>query len=621
MRRQVSTVDAPRTKVGVLGSASNLTNAIVGAGIIGIPYSVKQSGLLVGSMLLVLVGALTDKSLRTVVELAARHPKLRGLGVRTYEDLVSVPFGRTGRMFILSSMLVLAYGAMVAYLLIVKDNVPTILGIVQDGGGDDVQGVTWRREGVMVLASLFVMVPLSLTRDISELACTSLVSVVADVVLVVIVCANAPVRQSLDEAGGIEAVLKEHWIDSGLFVGLGVLSTALACQQSSFLIAGTLSNPTANRWSQVTGLSLSTATALSLLFGVVGYLGFLGETQGDVLNNFDGDGDDATTSTRMFVKTARALLSVTMFLTYPMESFVARHVLSQLFFNGGLEDVVPSKDETTAKLIPEQQRTGSWRCPTFFKIGRREWVTLGLYVLCLVPALIVDDLGPVLSLTGSVGATGIAYIAPGLVYLGLNGDDLLSRIQAWLETRERQRKRQSNSNNNDREGDEIELPVVGDSTAKIAQQSPLGGTEAVDFGSVVTRIREFEGKPWWWWPVGMPLWLSIASTGATGCQEFFRDFHGEEEELGGGENATATSFRNFEDDEGVEDADHRDAYVAADDQVVSCCCTGDRGVSPSSSSTSSTKKCDYVYSAVSIVFGVVAAVAGVASNAYVQLTK
>ena len=49
---------------------------------------------------------MTDKSLRILVELANFHPKLKGLGVHTYEDLMSIPFGRAGTLFVLANMYV-----------------------------------------------------------------------------------------------------------------------------------------------------------------------------------------------------------------------------------------------------------------------------------------------------------------------------------------------------------------------------------------------------------------------------------------------------------------------------------------------------------------------------------
>jgi sodium-coupled neutral amino acid transporter 11 len=81
---QVSNMSMPNKKSGLIGTGGNLVNSIVGAGIIGIPYAMKQSGIVVGLVLLVLVAYLTDKSLRMIIELACFHPKLKKLGVLTY---------------------------------------------------------------------------------------------------------------------------------------------------------------------------------------------------------------------------------------------------------------------------------------------------------------------------------------------------------------------------------------------------------------------------------------------------------------------------------------------------------------------------------------------------------
>jgi len=64
-----------------------------------------------------------------IVEMASFHPRLKGHGVLTYEDLMMMPFGIMGHHFILGSMLITSYGAMIAYLLIVKD---TLVSIVEN---------------------------------------------------------------------------------------------------------------------------------------------------------------------------------------------------------------------------------------------------------------------------------------------------------------------------------------------------------------------------------------------------------------------------------------------------------------------------------------------------------
>lgn len=89
-KRQISNITPPQTRSGLGGACSNLINSIVGAGIIGIPFALKESGLIAGVMLLLLVSYFTDKSLRMLVELASFSYKLHGRGVLTFEDLLSV---------------------------------------------------------------------------------------------------------------------------------------------------------------------------------------------------------------------------------------------------------------------------------------------------------------------------------------------------------------------------------------------------------------------------------------------------------------------------------------------------------------------------------------------------
>jgi solute carrier family 38 (sodium-coupled neutral amino acid transporter), member 11 len=280
MRRNSSSAAAlatPTKKSGLFGASSNLVNSIVGAGIIGIPYALNQAGLIVGVALLVAVAYSTDKSLRMLIELASFHPQLRHCNVKTYEDLARIPFGSIGSNCVLAAMFIMAYGAMVAYLLIIKDTIPVVLGL-----GDSF----WSREFVMTVSSALFILPLALLRDMSALACTSLLSVTGDAILVGLIMLYSPFVSTVAENGGLGRVIIDYWFDTRLFIGLGVLSTAMACQHSAFLISGSLERPTPQRWAVVTGRSLTVAGLMSVTLGVFGYLGYLDATEGNVLNNF-----------------------------------------------------------------------------------------------------------------------------------------------------------------------------------------------------------------------------------------------------------------------------------------------------------------------------------------------
>ena len=439
-----------------------------------------------------------------------------------------LPFGIVGHHFILVNMFVLAYGAMVAYLLIIKDTVPIVFGIAADQGGSFIE-----RELVMIVTSLIIIVPLSLQRDMASLAFTSLLSVAADVLLVIFIGAYAPIKETVGEAGGLGQVIKDNTINSHIFIGLGILSTAMACQHSAFIVSGSLSEKTSARWATVTFRSLTISTILCSILGICGYLGFLGETLGDVLNNFDPDTLEANA--------ARSLLAITMFFTYPMEAFVARHVLIKLFFDGDMDGHVTNPETGQVQVAPL----------AFGFLTRRAKWTLILYASTLVPALIVNDLGPVLSITGSLGGSCLSYIAPGLVYLGVNGDAFLEYIASILAPKMAPAA-----------GDD--LPVEGDATANMQVQTAAPST-----------IQD-ASKPWWWYPTGMPMWVQIASTGAQGMKQ---------------------RIAAFEQEHGLSPG------TGGDDDVET--------IGPCQR--------DYYVSIFFICFGMIAAVAGIGSNIYVQV--
>ena len=504
-RMMVTTkLSLPKKQSSILGASSNLVNSIVGAGIIGIPYAMRMSGLYVGIFLLLLVSALTDKSLRILIEQSSFHPKLCALPVYTFEELASYPFGKFGYRFILANMFIMAYGAMIAYLLIIKDTIPTA-ALGYDHGTHMLE-----RNLILVVTSLVIMVPLSMQRDMASLSLTSAFSVGADIILVVFIAAFAPIRETISNSGGIGQVLKnEINIHPTLFIGLGILSTAMACQHSAFIVANSLENKTRQRWQRVTNQSIALSAILCLILGVCGYLGFLGLTEGDVLNSFPAGSEVANI--------ARLLLAFTMFLTYPMESFVARHVLVMLLYDGDMDAASGSNSSGVGSTSEEdvveldEGVNGTDNAATVHVVvegggvlclNRRQTLTALVYLLTLFPALLVNDIGPVLSLTGAIGGSCISYIGSGLVYLGVNGDELLCFIGSWVDRWRRARKGHMTTTPN------VDLPVDGDATLRMSDSNEVSAVtsyESITSGS----------KPMLYYLGLFPLWTYIAHKGAT----------------------------------------------------------------------------------------------------------
>lgn len=137
-------------KSTVLGCSANLINAIVGSGIVGLPYAIQQAGFVAGIGLIVTCALLTEKSLRLLVE-TAKH-----VHVPSYETVAEAAFGRFGFLFVAINMFMNAYGAMLSYLMILKDSFSMILGVSPD---DD-----YMRRAILFIISITIIVPLSSQR-------------------------------------------------------------------------------------------------------------------------------------------------------------------------------------------------------------------------------------------------------------------------------------------------------------------------------------------------------------------------------------------------------------------------------------------------------------------------
>lgn len=237
-----------------------------------------------------------------------------------------------------------------------------------------------------------------------------------------------------------------------------------------------------------------------------------------------------------------------------MESFVARHVLIKLVFDGDMDG--HSTDESSG----ESSSSGM--------LGRRQLWTMLIYICTLIPALIVDDLGPVLSITGAVGGCSLAYIGPGLAYLGVHGDEFLKFLSDSIQ-----------HSNRKSDPTVVDLPADGDATAKMQKVS----------------LSSLEGsKPWWWWPMLMPIWVSIAKAGSTGMSERLSALEDEHVPMPSTTNLSSSP--------------------AVSNDIIASGSDGNAEIIPF-------QKRDAYIAMFFISFGTIAMAAGIVSNVYVQVNN
>ncbi len=176
---------------------------------------------------------------------------------------------------------------------------------------------------------------------------------------------------------------------------------------------------------------------------------------------------------------ARGLMCTTMFFVYPMDSFVCRHVLVVLFFRGRR-----AHEGDDASVLNRKDR--------------RVAITLIVYFSSLIPALMVDNVGSVLALTGTVGASCLAYIGPGLIYMAVYGEEFLQKVdEIW-----------GTSNESEQQPQDVESSRLLE-TSKLATE---GTTESNTSPKLSKGIA--------WYVLLMPIWCFIAEMGKKKLAEF-----------------------------------------------------------------------------------------------------
>ncbi|KAJ2584851.1 hypothetical protein GGH95_000011 [Coemansia sp. RSA 1836] len=378
-------------RASMLSSFFNLTNAIVGAGVIGLPYAMRQAGFAVGLAMVIVLALLVDWTLRVL----AVNSKLSGR--QTYQDMVEYCFGRWGLLASSFFQGAMAGGGMASFIVIVGDTLPHVLGALMPSVGQSSFGhVVFSRRFVIAFFVVFMAYPLSLYRDVGKLGKTSAFAVVAMCTIIAAVVVEGPRIDPSLRAAPEEPL---ELANTGVFQAVGVITFAFVCHHNSFMIYGSLRKPTLNRYFEVIHLSTAIATVASVIIAVFGYVYFGEKTQGNILNNFPQD--------NLLINIARFLFALNMITTFPMETLVAREVIDSLVFRGQA-----------------------------FSMKRHVWTTTALCAAGLAVGETVCNLGVLLELTGGMSASFLAFILPSACFIKLSSSStpLYSRklVGHWL---------------------------------------------------------------------------------------------------------------------------------------------------------------------------------------------
>jgi len=334
------------------------------------PYALKEAGFYGGMILILVVAMCSDYTVRLIVSLGQKAKR------KYYEDLCASQFGHAGYVFVVGAMGIFAYGAAVAYLIGIGDNMAIV---VSHWSGTDLHANPWVKRVTLSAIAFGAVLPLALLRNMAALSKTSFISICAVIFIIGVVIKNA-ITGPGDAPVPITPEDRElKFIDSNFFPAIGVIAFAFVCHHACFIVYNTLRDNTEKRWNTTVHATLGVATTVMFILAVAAFYTFRGIMKGSFLTNYS--------YTDEICNIMRCLFAVAQTLTYPLELFVTRHAVHALMF-------------------PAQKWTNQ----------QHYVITLLIWGSSLSIALNVSDLSVVLELTGGVAAVSIGFLMPALLH-------------------------------------------------------------------------------------------------------------------------------------------------------------------------------------------------------------
>ncbi|XP_016073906.1 PREDICTED: sodium-coupled neutral amino acid transporter 5 [Miniopterus natalensis] len=378
-------------------SVFNLSNAIMGSGILGLAYAMAHTGVLFFLVLLLCIALLSSYSIHLLLTCAGV------VGIRAYEQLGQRALGPVGKVVVAAVICLHNVGAMSSYLFIIKSELPLVIGAFLYMDPER----SWFLNGnlLIIIVSVLIILPLALMRHLGYLGYTSGLSLTCMLFFLISVIykkfqLDCPVGRN-DTAAESKSPLglnrsceaQMFTVDSQMFYSVPIMAFAFVCHPEVLPIYTELCRPSKRRMQAVANVSIGAMFCMYGLTATFGYLTFYSSVKAEMLQMYSQK-DLLILCVRLAV-----LLAVT--LTVPVVLFPIRRALQQLLF--------PSK-------------AFSW--------PRHVAIALILLVLVNVLVIYVPTIRDIFGVIGSTSAPSLIFILPSVFYLRIVPSEVES-LSSW----------------------------------------------------------------------------------------------------------------------------------------------------------------------------------------------
>ncbi|XP_071740070.1 amino acid transporter AVT3C-like [Rutidosis leptorrhynchoides] len=350
---------------------ANVFIAIVGAGVLGLPYTFRRTGYATGTLTVFAVAYFTNHCMMLLVKTRRKLESVNGFSkINSFGDLGFVVAGPVGRTSVDVMIVLSQAGFCVSYLIFVSNTLVNIFNLTSPN--PSVLGVPaksfyiWAcfpfQLGLNSIPTLTHLAPLSIFADVVDIGAMGVVMVEE----VMIYLNSSPVLQAF---GGFSVFFYGIGVAVYAFEGIGMVLPLESEMEKK------------EKFGNVLSITVGFIALMFASFGVFGYFAFGDETK-DIITTNLGQG--------WLSSMVQLGLCLNLFITFPLMMNPVFEVFERMF------------------------------CEGMYSL----WVRWGMVLMVTFVALLVPNFADFLSLVGSSVCIVLGFVLPALFHLMVFKDEV-----------------------------------------------------------------------------------------------------------------------------------------------------------------------------------------------------
>lgn len=344
----------------------HLLKASIGIGILGLPRALKNSGILVGPLLLFVLAITTLHCMHNLIRCSKRICLQTGKSALSYGDIADECMKRVfpersylGRSMVNTLICVTQFGACTAYVLFIAENIHDAMA--------QLDAVHMKKKLYIPIILSFLLV-LCMMKDLESLYWVSWIA--NCILLVVFISIFQHLYGHLQDPSELEKFA--GWGDLPLTFG----SATYAFESIPIILPLENSIKNSSNFLRILNIGMAIVTVLYFNMAIFGYITFQDKCRGSITLNLPNTS---------FYSAIKILVSLAIFCTYFIQIYVFFQIIEPILL----------------KRVPERYHTLSL-------------VLLRVATICITCGLaaVIPHLNDIIALVGAAGAAYLAFIFP-----------------------------------------------------------------------------------------------------------------------------------------------------------------------------------------------------------------